>query len=179
VLGLSALTSSMLVWVSAWAPSLRTAHLLTAPIAMLACGLSAVAFFPYMRLDSIMVVVPFSNAALAVRDVMAGRASPVWVMLASLSCVAYALVFTLLARWRLIADEQALGAPDAAGLRTPLSAFVQRLPLLFATLLGAEFILSLYLDPELGFTPKVLIVQLGLLLPATLLFWLGHRLPLR
>lgn len=177
LLPLAVLLSAGLTAAASWAPDFKSGQVLATPALVLPTLLAATAAVPGLSLSAFTALVPITGLALATRDVVAGGADPVLVVLAFVAAVGWAAGSLLWAVRSLGREDVIIGSRGGAQRRLRGDYRVDAL-----LLAGAAFVTLWFLgqtaqavDLEWG----MLATQAGLFVPLAVAapWWLG--LPVR
>ncbi len=179
LLPVALLVAVALLLVSGLARSYREYQLYFFPAFLVLLAPAAAGFLPGLELRSAVVLVPIANVALAVRDVLAGRAELALVVLASVITGGAAAVLGRVAE-RTLSTERLLGDSEAdrAELLGGASLFPYRVLRWFGLLWVALVGVSVWFG-SLGIRSQILVNVVGLFLGGALLMVWRYRLPVR
>jgi sodium transport system permease protein len=139
----AALASGILLLTSGYAKSYKETQLYFMPVFLLLLAPALAPFLPGLELRSAIVVVPISNVAVAVRDILVGKFD--WPMIAlSWFFTAAAAMGVARATSRLLSDERrtTVSESDAIDYRGGQALFARQAPIWFAVMWGLLLIIS-------------------------------------
>jgi ABC-type Na+ efflux pump permease subunit/membrane protease YdiL (CAAX protease family) len=176
LLPLAFLASGVLLLISSRARTYKEAQILLFPVMLLGAVPAAAPLLPGVNLESVAVAVPVANIALAVRDVLTGTASAVWVA-ASWLVTATAGAAASLGAARLMGSSV---TPEAEVLPTSplqlrLRLFSKAAPRIFLPMFALILLSSSIFADRLGV--QVIVNTLLILLGGSLLLLRRYRLP--
>lgn len=180
LLPLAALISAALLLVSGYAKSYREAQLSFMPVLLLSAALALAAVLPGVSLRSAIVVVPFANISVGVRELLVGRIDWPFLITAWLVTAGSAAWLMRMAERALSSERLIVPSVAEVGTRMGRPAVTPGgLVTWFAGLWAIAVLVSLNLGPAFDIRGQLLINLVGIFLGGSWLFIRRYRLPVR
>ncbi len=180
LLPLAFLAGSVLLWMSGIARTYKEFQFYFLPVFLLMLVPAFAAMLPGAELRSAMALVPVANVSLAVREVLTGRADPLflalaWVVSMAAAAVAGRATLKSLATERLVTASEV----DRADLEGGAALLPRHVWRWFGAMWVVVFLASLILEPMRSLATQVLFNLVVVFLGTSLLIVWRYRLPWR